>query len=198
MASVVEICNMALSHLGSQATISAISPPDGSAEADYCARFYDQARTELIEPGAWAFTLKRAELAATTLDSNDWAFKYAIPSDCERALRIIKAGALYDNDSADFTIEGDFIYTDEEDAVLLYVRDVGDTTKFSPSFTSALTYMLASYLAGPIIKGNEAIKVGDAMRNIAMQRADMAAAAMANASSTQNSYDIASIKSVRS
>ena len=40
MASDVDICNMALSHLGARAQISAIVPPDGSVEAGYCARFH--------------------------------------------------------------------------------------------------------------------------------------------------------------
>ena len=66
MASVVQISNMALSHIGSEARVASISPPDGSVEAGYCATFYDMARTELLEPGNWAFSLKRATLAQIT------------------------------------------------------------------------------------------------------------------------------------
>ena len=207
MASVVQICNMALSHIGSEARVSSISPPDGSVEAGYCATFYDMARTEMIEPGNWRFVLKRAALAQTTNVSQTWAYAYVLPSDCLRAQRVLRPGSTLtvftqddphfspnDQDSADFELEGEVLYTNEPDAVLVYVRDVTDSTKFSPSFTSALSYLLASYLAGPILKGNEGVRVGDAMRERAMALADMAAAASANASSTTHDFMPSSIR----
>ena len=200
MASVVQICNMALSHIGSEARVSSISPPDGSVEAGHCATFYDLARTELLEPGNWAFSLKRAPLAEVTNPSAAWAYAYAKPSNCLRALRILRpsiAAAVLtrnlafephtdDRGSAAFDVEGDVILTNAPDAVLLYVQDVTDSTKFPAGFTSALSYLLASYLAGPIIKGNEGVRVGDAMRQRALALADASATASANASSAES------------
>lgn len=46
------------------------------------------------------------------------------------------------------------ILTNTENAVLRYNRMVTDTSKFSPLFVLALSYLLASFLAGPIIKGD--------------------------------------------
>ena len=219
MASVVQLCNTALSHIGSEARVSSINPPDGSVEAGHCAMFYDLARTELLEPGNWAFTLKRSPLAKVANPSTAWAYAlkrsplaevanpstawayaYAKPSNCLRALRILRpsiAAAVLtrnlafephtdDRDGAAFDVEGDVILTNAPDAVLLYVQDVTDSTKFPASFTSALSYLLASYLAGPIIKGNEGVRVGDAMRQRAMALADIAATASANASSAES------------
>lgn len=197
MASVVQICNMALSHIGSEARVSSISPPDGSVEAGHCATFYDLARTELLEPGNWAFSLARAALAQTVNPSTAWAYAYAKPADCERALRVLRPGAaatvfaqdlqryphVDDRDGAPFDTEGELILSNEPDAVLVYVRDTTDTTRFPASYTSALSYLLASYLAGPIIKGNEGTKIGDAMRERAMNTANLSATASANASS---------------
>lgn len=195
MASVVQICKMALSHIGSDATISSINPPDGSVEAGHCATFYDMARVEMLEPGNWAFSLKRATLAEVTNASENWLYAYAKPSDCLRPLRILKANStvtvfnlddvvypLNDHDCADFAIEGGVIYANEQNAVLLYVRDVTDTGEFTPSFTSALSFSLAAYLAGPIIKGTDGLKIADAMRQRAMGMADVSATASANAS----------------
>jgi hypothetical protein len=197
---------MALSHIGSEARVSSISPPDGSVEAGHCATFYDIARTEMIEPGNWRFVLKRATLAQVTNASTSWAYAYALPSDCLAPKRILRPmstltvfnqdDASYspnDADSADFEMEGDVLYTNEPDAVLVYVRDVTDSTKFTPSFTSALSYLLASYLAGPIIKGNEGTRVGDAMRERAMALADIAATASANASSSTHDFTPSSV-----
>lgn len=208
MASVPQICNMALSHIGARATVSSITPPDGSVEAGYCATFYDAARTEMLEPGTWRFALARAALAlVATNPSTVWAYAYAMPSNCMTPKRILREGANLtvfnqdrytfnpsDNDSADFEIEGDVLFTNQPDAVLVYVRDVTDTTKFTPTFTTALSYMLASYLAGPIIKGTEGTRTGDAMRERAMALADIAAAASTNASSTTNDFTPSSIQ----
>lgn len=208
MASVVNLCNMALSHIGSDARVSAISPPDGSVEAGHCATFYDQARTEMLEPGNWALTLKREALAALTNASTAWAYAYALPSDCLRALRVLTPAlgvtvfnqdeatlSVNDNDSASFQLEGTTLYSNEPNAVLLYVRDQTDTTKFTPSFVSALSYLLASYLAGPIIKGSEGMKIGDAMRQRAMSLADVSATASANAASQQTEFTPAQLRS---
>jgi hypothetical protein len=212
MASVVQICNMALSHIGSEARVSSISPPDGSVEAGHCATFYDLARTELLEPGNWAFSLKRAALAQLEPPTSGWAFAYVLPSDCLRALRILQPSIaltvftqdLYaeahsdDRASAQFDIEGATLFTNQPDAVLLYVADGIDTTKFPPSFTAALSYNLAHFLAGPIIKGNEGVKTGDAMRQRAMSASELAATASANASHAQNDGVQTSLTSVRS
>ena len=198
MASVVQICNMALSHIGSEARVSSISPPDGSVEAGHCADFYDMARTELLEPGNWNFALKRAALAQTTNLSEAWAYAYVKPSDCQRALRVLRpnvtvtvftqdtvAAHTDDRDSAAFDTEGDVLFSNEPVAVLIYTRDVTDTNRFPASFTSALSFMLSSYLAGPILKGNEGTRVGDAMRQRAMAIADVSATSAANASSAE-------------
>lgn len=198
MASIVQICNMALSHISAGPLISSISPPDGSVEAGYCATFYDMARTELLEPGNWAFSLRRAELAPVTNPSDTWAYAYAIPSDCLRALRVLRVTLAVtvfnqdevalrqdDRNGAPFDIEGSVLYTDQENAVLLYSVDVTDSARFTPSFTATLSYLLASYLAGPIIKGNEGARVSDAMRQRAMSMADVSLAASANASSDE-------------
>ena len=210
MASVVQLCNMALSHIGSEARVASISPPDGSVEAGHCATFYDLARTELLEPGNWAFSLKRAALAQVTNPSTAWAYAYAKPADQLRLLRVLRPSIsvtvfnqdtvdahIDDRDTAQFDVEGEVILCNEPDAVLVYVQDVTDSTKFPASFTSALSYLLASYLAGPIIKGNEGTRVGDAMRERAMRLADVSITASANASNAETSTSNPSIVAVR-
>ena len=197
MASVVQLCNMALSHIGSDARVISIDPPDGSVEAEKCAQFYDLARTELLEPGSWAFSLKRATLAQVDNPSDTWAFAYAKPAGCLRAVRLLTAAGVTDREGADFEVEAGVILTNEEDAVLVYVTDITDASKFPPSFASALSFLLAGYLAGPIIKGNEGAKFGDAMRQRAMTAAEMSAAASANASSTHTDQTHPSIVTAR-
>jgi len=200
MASVVQICNMALSHIGSEARVSSISPPDGSVEAGYCATFYDQARTEMLEPGNWAFALKRSSPPEVVNASDAWAYAYSRPSDALRVLRVLRPSVAVtvftqdlqryphtdDRDGAPFDLEGQIIYANEPDATIVYTRDITDSTKFTASFTAALSYLLASYLAGPIIKGAEGLRLGNAMREQAMTLADLSATASANSSSADN------------
>lgn len=198
MASVPTICNMALAHIGAGVTISSITPPDGTLEAEYCATFYSPARSEMLELGQFSFSLKRVALAEITNESVNWSYAYQKPSDCVKALRVLTVGAGItvftqdevtvvgtDRNGADFDVEGDTIFTDEEDAVLLYVYDVTDSTKFSPAFNTALSYLLASYLAGPIVKGDQGMKLSTAMRQQALLMAGMAATSDANASSAK-------------
>lgn len=210
MASIAQICNMALSHIGSDASVSSISPPDGSAEAGYCSTFYDQARTEMLEPGTWSFALKRATLAQTTNASDLWLYAYTLPSDCLRPMRILRPGANVtvftqdeyqyqtdDNDSATFEREGTVLYTNEPDAVLVYTRDITDTTKFTPSFVTCLSYLLSGYLAGPILKGSDGQKVGDAMRERAMRLSDISATTSANGSVSDHQFTAAQLRARR-
>jgi hypothetical protein len=48
----------------------------------------------------------------------------------------------------------DVIYTNQANAMLRYTSLISDTNKFSPLFVEALSWLLASYLAGPVIKGD--------------------------------------------
>ena len=88
MANPVEICNLALSHLGSSATVSAIAPPDGSVEAGYCARFYGMARQLSLTAFTWQFALKRVALAEVT-NTSTVAFK-GCPSSMSRLATTIR------------------------------------------------------------------------------------------------------------
>ena len=55
------------------------------------------------------------------------------------------------------------VLTNVPDAVMRYTTVVTDTTQFSPLFTLSLSYLLASMLAGPIIKGDAGMQAGEQM-----------------------------------
>jgi hypothetical protein len=181
MASEVQICNLALSHLGNRGRIASISPTDGSAESDYCASFFSLVRNELLEAADWNFARKRVALALVASVSDAWAYSYALPSDCMVPRRILTDGATSkENDSAAFAIEGLALLTDKQNAVLVYTRPIVDAGLFSPSFVTAMSYLLASYLAGPIIKGGDGANVSAKFREVAAGLVATAAAHDAN------------------
>lgn len=198
MATPVDICNLALSHIGARAQVSAISPPDGSVEAGYCARFYPLARREMLEAENWSFAAKRVPLAEVANESTQWLYAYALPADFIKARRILEQAELtalnidvsqaMERQAAPYEIEGQVIRTNEPDAVLLYTREVTDSNSFSPMFVSALGMLVASYLSGPIIKGLEGARVGAQWRQAAMDLAASAAASNANNSTESGEF----------
>lgn len=180
MASEVDICNLALGHLGDAATVSSIDPPEGSAQAEHCARFYPIARDSLLELHSWNFATTRATLALLGSAWPEWKYCYATPGDAVNILAILDSQAQDDysvSNNFGFTQSGIplvgsgtytpqpysqetlsdgtlVIYTNQENAVCRYTRTITDTTVFSPLFVDALAWYLASYLAGPVIKGD--------------------------------------------
>lgn len=183
MASEVDIANLALAYLGDTATLSSLNPPEGSAQADHCHRFYPVARDTLLQMHNWNFASKRIALSQVTNPWTNWKYAYGYPSDCLDAVAILPPDAEDDystrfvpNDTPYYGLNyspviaaGRYvpqsyvmetndvgqrvIYTNQEDAILRYQSLVYDTTKFSPLFTMTLVWHLASMLAGPILKG---------------------------------------------
>jgi len=197
MASDVDICNLALSHLGDTATVASLDPPEGSAQAEHCARFYPIARDSLLEMHTWGFATKRVQLAQLGAGWPEWDYAYAQPADALNILAVLPPDATDDYsqsnvpDSAGgtyvpqaFSCEidangADVIYTDQINAVLRYTAIVEDTTKFSPLFVMTLSWHLASMLAGPMLKGDAG--AAEAKRCTAMMQAYLSKAAVSDA-----------------
>lgn len=206
MASVPDICNIALSHVGDDAVITSIDPPDGTVQAGHCRRFYPIARKAMIEMGPWGFATARAELAEVANASNVWAYAYALPSNCLKPLRVLRAvgfpyvhASIYEADTlsgnltneqggSEFVIENGVLFTHEPEAVLIYRRDITDTTKFTPTFVIAIGYMLGSFLAGPIVKGMDGVQLGAKLLEMAMSWAAQAAVLDANSTTETNDH----------
>lgn len=96
MASVLDICNISLANLGDAATVSSIDPPEGSAQAEHCARFYPIARDTLLEMHDWAFASKRAPLAPLTNPVTQWTYCYACPADMINPIAVLDSAATDD------------------------------------------------------------------------------------------------------
>ena len=195
MASAVDIGNLALAHLGEDPAITSLdAPPTGGAHAKKAAIFYPMARDALLEMHDWGFATRRVVLAEldedTLADGGErpagYNFGYAFPNECVKIQRIIPVEATDDTASQDFLVEildsGDkVVWTNVEDACAIYTELITDTTKFTPLFVSALAHMLASHLAGPIIKGREGRSVAAEHLKHAMLVVGQAAASDANA-----------------
>ena len=200
MATEVDICNLALAHLGDDATIATLSPPAGSAQAEKAARFYPIARNTLLQMHTWNFAAKRGNLALTTNTLDQWDYAYVAPADMMSPISIISPTAQNDYATRmsagdtpggitsnyaptivagqytpqQFAIEGTYIYTNQENAMLRYQAFITDPSTFSPLFVITLSWHLASMLAGPIIKGDQGI--AEAKRSTEMMQGYLASA----------------------
>jgi hypothetical protein len=200
VASEVDICNLALAHLGDEANVATINPSDGSAQADHCARFYPIARDQVTAMHAWSDATKRIALALIDTDElpDSWAYCYAAPSGCINLLAVYAPGdsGFVDPLTNTVTPPGDsgtqpfiqevlqdgtkVVFTNVEDAIARYIVQVTDTTKFSPLRVTAIARLLAAYLAGPVVKGAAGMKVHEAQMN-AFAKMDFPLAANADA-----------------
>ena len=212
MASDIEICNLGLAHLGDAADIAALD--EGSAQADHCARFYPIARNQLLAMHAWGFATKREALALLDTDElpDTWAYCYTVPSNCIQVISILApsastsvfSGDPYDPLFGEAARPGDLdaqpyvqevlqdgskvIFTNVEDANIRYVDGITDPTKFSPLFVTTLARLLASYLAGPVIKGETGMKVAQAQYKAFIQVEFPYAVAMDQKGQRVNAY----------
>ena len=188
MASDIDICNLALGHLGDEANVQAISPPDGTTQAQHCARFYTIARDATLEMHAWGFATKRAALAQLTIPTTTaWKYQYALPSDLIKPLSVYPADADYadgigdDDNKQPYQREGNLLLTNTPNAMLRYVSRITDPTLFTPLFVDTFGFKLAARLAGPIIKGTTGMNVAKEMDAMADKQLAHATANDANA-----------------
>jgi len=166
MATDTDICNLALAALGDEATVVSIDPPEGSAQADHCAQWYPIAVETVLEAHDWKFASRRIAGAALSSPTPSWSHAYAKPSGALRVRAVIPPNTTSDmgeglvTNTQPFDIETledgtEVIVTDQDNAVLIYTLRNVDPGKFPPLFVQTVVRLLASYLAGPVLK-NEA------------------------------------------
>ncbi len=158
MASIVSICNLALSHVGKSNT-SDLS--DAGAEARACNQFYEHVLGTLLQAYPWRFAGKTQSLAAITNDKpGAWGCAYNRPTDCLKVRWVRREYSetdpnpqtLQEEISNPFDLEGQTLYCNLSPAFLRYTYSVTDPMKFSPLFVDALSWHLAVRLAMPLTR----------------------------------------------
>lgn len=162
MASVVSICNLALSHIRA-ASIASLT--EASAEASACTVHYEQSRDSLLAMYPWDFA---GEFAVLAEEANDWTERYErrfrLPNDVLKVRRIVPGGSdpLYGREfTVPYSLRAGRLYASTETVTLEYTMRVTDPTLFPPLFVDALAWHLASRIARPIT-GDRQI-MGDAL-----------------------------------
>jgi hypothetical protein len=159
MATKVEICNLALGHLGIGKQIVTLDT-EQSQEAIACRRFFDVTRDETLRDAAWPFARRRMTLAQIEEDPNDdWAYSYRYPTDCLMIRRIYSGIRTDDRQSrVSYEIASDdagwLIFTDEDDAKVTYTTRYEDVAHYPPDFVMAMALRLAFNIAPWLTKGD--------------------------------------------
>lgn len=142
----IDICNLALSHLGVD-SISNIETPVTNVEI-ICSAFYDIARQTLLRDGKWQFAIKQLSLAE---DNTTPLFLYShqsveFPSDFVTLLYLVNTqfSRISLNDGSSFRIMGNRILTDMTAPYnMIYISDIKDVNKFTQEFKLLLSFYLA-------------------------------------------------------
>jgi hypothetical protein len=150
MASIVGICNAALSHCGTRSKIDAID--EGSAEANACTTHFDLVRDATLRGFDWNFARLTAGLAELQNPPQRWAHKFALPVDMVRLRRLndvplIRLPETFYELAGDKDGSGAFIsviLTNASPVSAIYTARVEDPLRWDAGFADAMAYGLAS------------------------------------------------------
>ena len=145
MASTVDICNGALNQLGATTILSLT---EDSKNARLCNSRFTQVRDAVFRSHPWNCLQKRVELASsTTTPAWGYKFKFDLPGDCLRLLRIL------DFDS-NYQVEGRSILSNNETMKILYISRVEDPNQYDELLRETLSAALGSDIAYAITSNN--------------------------------------------
>ena len=145
----IDICNMALAYVLTSETLTSLDDQTPAGMA--CNRFYPICRDHLLQHFPWSFAT--VETALTLLDTNvvtNWAYTYALPTDCLDVQRLVYEGVPYPTGHEDIAFSlGNYngqhvLHTNLPYAVLRYTARVEDTTLYPPDVCDALAALVAS------------------------------------------------------
>lgn len=183
MASVVDICNIALSRLGDEASVTSIDPPEGSTQSEHCARWYPLSRDKALQAFPWSFATRTVELVAMATKPSNWDYAYKLPANCLRITEVMTPTHAFPwirelDESLPYRVEifdgARCLFTNVPDASVRYIFQQTNTSFFSPTFTDALAWLLASDLAGAVHTGSTGISIAQNCYKAYMTAIEMA------------------------
>ena len=145
MASTVDICNGALNQLGATTILSLT---EDSKNARLCNSRFTLVRDGVFRSHPWNCLQKRVELAQdTTAPAWGFKFKYDLPGDCLRLLKIL------DFDS-NYKVEGRSVLSNNTTMKILYISRIEDPNQYDELLRETLSAALGSDIAYAITSNN--------------------------------------------
>jgi hypothetical protein len=129
----VEICNMALSSIGSK-QITLLD--NSSVEGRHCLARYATTLESILEVFEWSFAKKIKKLAETLPKPDGfYSARFELPSDCVKPLRPAQEVA--------YEVIGREIYANTGAITLLYITKEAPVNLYTPEFAEAFSLKLA-------------------------------------------------------
>lgn len=151
MASSIDICNLALAHIGAS-SISSFN--EQSKSAIECNRFYEHSKKTALRDHKWNFATKEVELALLTETYLGFDYAYAYPIDCLVVQKIYNAYSKSKKIQYSVRASNDnsnrVILTNEVAPNIIYTSNIENTNLFDSLFVDVFTWRLAIDLAQPI------------------------------------------------
>jgi hypothetical protein len=163
-ASIADICNMALSHLGIGVEIANLET-DMTAEGKACRRYYSTALQDTLRSAHWPFAKRVAALGLVQADpTEEWDYAYRYPTNALYVNRILSGTRTDSKDTATpYRIYGDdagrLIYTDKVNAEIEYIANVTNPVRFPPDFVLAFSLRLALLVSPRLAGSNPKLRV---------------------------------------
>lgn len=174
-ASVTEIGNLALAHLGSGVQIANLE--ERSAEARAVNLWYAQTRDAVLSAFPWSFSLRNVALALVEENPTDeWGFSYRYPVDALTLWRIVGFDRIRRSVTSwdcwpwggvlqppPFKIMSDdtgkLVYCDLDQVTVEYTHLTEDVAQYPADFVQAVSYKLAANMA-PLVTQGDQFKLG--------------------------------------
>tara|TARA_R110002051_G_scaffold118355_1_gene192098 strand:- start:434 stop:1024 length:591 start_codon:yes stop_codon:yes gene_type:complete len=154
MASEVDICNLALSHIGASATIASLT--EQSEEAFHCNLLYADTRDTLLRAHPWGFATRHLALSDVGTPPGNWSYRYSYPNDCLFIREILQVTDNGDPIEYEVALSDAYnsrvILTNQESATLIYTYKASNTLVFDPMFVTSLAWKIASEVAMPLTR----------------------------------------------
>lgn len=176
MPSLIESCNIALSHIRAR-SINALT--ESSIEAQQCKLHIDSVRDLVLRDTDWPMARKTIALALLNESPLRWAYAYQYPSDAVAVRAVTGDWAFKSTDLAtrlrhdnftpqpepgvpfdiEFLGDGRAIVTDLPEAYGIYTKRITDLSQWDVLMRTALEWLLASRIAIPVVGGDYGRKV---------------------------------------
>jgi hypothetical protein len=153
MASNVEICNLALGHIGHKRILDL---NENTSTARACKDAFSILRDASLRDGNWKFATLSVPLAPIDESVPGWSYIYKQPSDCLKLLKVFNEGTISFPIPQDFeptlspTTQVQAIVTNVELAWAKYVKRVLDPNLFDAKFIEYFSYRLGAALCVPL------------------------------------------------
>ncbi len=146
MISKINICNIALAHLG-QGPISSLNQADERAKR--ISLLYEPVRDEVLRAHNWGFAGTKEKLKLARYDQPNGEFLYHYPANALFIREVFVPGQhpLCFHERYDTQVAGRVLAVKAADVWVYYTRRVADETQFDGSFVKAFALALAQDLA---------------------------------------------------